>query len=397
MTAHSLVTIVLLLLTLIVPTCFADFIFGSVRPERTNAVTLQDTVVAGTIYVFVPKRPRKVQYADFVTGDNLPEINYVNFYLDTFPAVRDCPIDGTANSTLSPLSTQTDAPYDLMGTTGEQAVGWDTRLVSDGYHTIAAQIWEKNNGVQYVFVQFKVDNAHYHDGGGNQFLKLDDVVPSSIIRVDKEHPPTQRDGDLPKIDLFGGSESITEKVKQALLTPTHASFAATQDLSLTQKPYITTDFLYFSSQRDRRRSALLQEATLSGNVYVFVPNRAAWVGSSAAPPPRIVAALFYLDLLNPLQDCTVPTNAAGQQIGPNSYSLFPPWDLIKAETESGLLTIPWDTTQVKDGWHTLAVKLFDVDGGVHIAFAEFLAANHGSTSSGQPTRYPSPPYALLPS
>jgi hypothetical protein len=107
----------------------------SASADRRNATLLDSAEVSGEIYVFV----------------NRNGINQARFYLNDKAMQQ------------RPLSTQTSAPFNMMGQNGSRATAFDTRDLDDGVHTLTVVTSGRGQRERATTATFVVNNRVEQD------------------------------------------------------------------------------------------------------------------------------------------------------------------------------------------------------------------------------------------
>ena len=113
------------------PAATTPVVSYSVSSARTAAVALSNATVKGQIYVF---------------ASSAPSSSTVSFWIDD------------PNRTGAPYRTDNVAPYDLVGSSGNAALVFDTSTIADGKHTVTmkvARAWQTT----YSSATFTVSNS----------------------------------------------------------------------------------------------------------------------------------------------------------------------------------------------------------------------------------------------
>jgi Purple acid Phosphatase, N-terminal domain/Calcineurin-like phosphoesterase len=106
-----------------------------------------------------------------------------------------------------------------------------------------------------------------------------------------------------------------------------------------------------SSAADRSAPQTLGGSTLSGNRYVFV-----------SPTTGASRVRFYLDDPNRTRTPIKTENTA-------------PWDFAGTAEDATRLALPWDTTKVANGTHTITAAITPTSGSTQVITASFQIAN----------------------
>ncbi len=113
----------------------------STRADRSSPSDLSGASLHGQVYVFLPESAG---------------IHVVRFFVD------DPGISGT------PSNNEMSAPYDLMGTTsGGDAAPFDTTLLSNGEHSVSAEIEQTDGSTSVTTASFNVNNQQSTGGGSS--------------------------------------------------------------------------------------------------------------------------------------------------------------------------------------------------------------------------------------
>jgi hypothetical protein len=114
------------------PAAGAGGLLVSTTPSRAAPYPLDGATVRGDVYVFVAIAPENVER--------------VTFYLTSEPSGTE--LIRVADAT----------PFDLMGTTADRGLPWDTRTVADGAHRLDAEVVRRDGGVEVLSAAFVVAN-----------------------------------------------------------------------------------------------------------------------------------------------------------------------------------------------------------------------------------------------
>ncbi|SDW60424.1 Kelch repeat-containing protein [Marinobacter mobilis] len=325
----------------------APSLLVSGSPNRSAPSALSGSELTGNAYIFIGS-PTNVQR--------------VRFYLDNPPPA-------TARQT------ENLGPYDFSGTAPDDtAYPFNTGSVSDGQHTVYAEITYIDTTTQLLSAAFTINNA----------IPALSFSPSSLSFTTSESDPASQnktvtlqasentastiflsdDANWLSVSPTSGSVplDVTVTVNPAGLAPGNytGTVEATGDgvssaslsVSLTVVADQPSDFaLMVSTNPDRSAATTLQGSTVAGQIYVFVPAQA-----------NMTRVQFYID--NP--------NKAGS---PDQTENLAPYDM--AGTQANDTAVPYDSTLLPDGDHTVTAVIATSDAGTHEITDFFSVTNQG--------------------
>ena len=316
--------------------------------NRSGPVSLANQTVSGNIYVFTAPN----------TG-----VRRVLFYLD--------------NAT-TPYKTEGLAPYDLGGTAANgTALPFNTATLSDGDHTLQATIELTAGGSEVVSVPFAVSNstpppaALGFDSANLAFSAVEGTNPAEQTVGLTANNASAADftvsdnaswltvipatGSTPASLSFAISTTgLAAGAYTATVTAAatgYVSASLTVNLTVTAAPSTATSIydLKLSNSANRSGPVSLANQTVSGNIYVFT-----------APNTGVRRVLFYLD--------NAPT--------PYKTEGLAPFDL--GGTASNGTALPFNTSTLTDGSHTLRATVELTAGGSETVTAPFTVRNSTS-------------------
>ncbi|MEX2123335.1 MAG: kelch repeat-containing protein [Woeseia sp.] len=317
----------------------------SLQPDRSGAVALQGAVVAGDIHVFVTPE----------TG-----ISRVDFYIDNPEA------SGT------PFQIEKQKPWDMAGTDGSGlAFPYDTSNLSDGLHDLTVKVKRTSGVVEIFTATFSVANsspALSFDPNDSVITAEvggpDVILQTSLASLDGSSTAFTTSTAMPWLSIEPGSGSSLPANLTITASPSglqvgtyagtifaHADGYTSTSLSVTMivsDPASSTYSVMLSNAPDRSAPALLHNATVDSQIYVFT-----------LPEPGVTRVDFFID--NP--------TLSGS---PFKRENAAPFDL--AGTAANGQALPFNTSQLGDGPHTLATRITS-SSGVQTAHANFTVAN----------------------
>ncbi|MBN7768885.1 hypothetical protein KUV44_00300 [Marinobacter daepoensis] len=350
---QALLVICLLLLSNLVSA--APSLLVSDSPYRSGPVSLAGADLTGDAFIFIGS----------------PEnISRVRFYLDTPPPA-------TARQT------ENVAPYDFSGTASDDtAYPFDTETVSDGQHSVYAQLSYLDGTTQTLSAMFTINNAKPALSFSESilsfsFLESDPQVKSKQVSLQASSPTTSTvyltdDADWLSVSPASGVPpmDITLTVDPAGLVPgeysgtLEANGEGVSRATLSVTMVVVADqasefYLMVSTQPDRSSASTLRGAAVSGDIYVFVPSQ---TGMSKVQ--------FYID--NP-----------GKAGLPNQTEGLAPYDM--AGTRPDDTAVAYDSTLLSNGDHTVTAVITTGDSLTHEVSDFFTVVNDGPLLSFNPT------------
>lgn len=346
----SLALLLSLILTMIHATAVAaPAVLVSEFANRSAAIQLNGSEISGSRYVFVG-----------------PEsgIERVDFYLNNTPPS-------------SPYIIERVKPFDFNGTADNlTAKPLDTSSIPDGQHTIYANVHYTSGGTEFLSTAFTVNNSApvlefsqaevlftTQEGSTDSVASQLALQTTGAGQVDfflsdnanwLSLSPTS--GTTPdSIAVTVDPSGLAAGEYTAVVEATSASAGAdTLLVNLEILPAVVSNYsLMVSPNPDRSAASSLQASSVSGDIYVFVPQS-----------PDISRVQFYID--NP--------QASG---APNQTESVAPYDL--AGTASNDSALPFDTTVLEDGTHTVTAVVRFKDSSVHEVTDFFDVANTTTT------------------
>lgn len=312
---------------------------------RSSPIALSNAVLAGNAYIFLAS-PTNVVRTDF--------------YLDAPPPS-------------AIWSTERLAPIDFNGTNPDDtAKPFNTQTLSDGQHTIYAKVYYQGGANEVMSAAFTVNNS----------LPALQFSQSSIrFSVSEDNPQTQVEQvTLSTTEETPSTISLSDNANWLTVSPT--SGTAPFDVSLTADPNGLSPGDYsavveatgdgvspatlqvnltvvaapngeydilVSTSADRSSATGLQGASVSGDIFAFVPTQS-----------NITRVEFYIN--NPQQSGS-----------PSQTERLAPFDM--AGTAANNAALPFDTTSLSDGNHTVTVKVVTSNSGTHVVTVFFTVAN----------------------
>ncbi|MEX2377993.1 MAG: G8 domain-containing protein [Dehalococcoidia bacterium] len=362
-------------------------LFISESSNRSGAEALEGKSVDGVVYVFAGPED---------------DIRQVEFYID----------DTSMNG--SPFQLERSEPYDLAGGSVNTANGLATSELSDGSHSVTALVQLSGGSTATVTSSFTVNNggdsSNPDSGTGNSNVSDDSnssdtyslLVSSSadrsgavdlagrsvsediyvfinpesgISRVDfwlnneaMSGSPSQVENNSP-YDMAGGSSRLANAFDTESLPDGSHRVTALVSLADGGSEVLTETFvvendgggngnvanpdsgshsLLTSSSPNRSQATELSEKTVQGDVYVFVD-----------PEEEVRTVTFYMD---------------DQSLNGETFQIenLAPYDMAGTGSRSAN---PFDTTQLRDGLHSVAALVELVDGVDTLLSATFRVLN----------------------
>jgi hypothetical protein len=322
--------------------------------DRSSPAPLDGRSVSGPIYVFVAPE----------TG-----ASQVKFYLDDPLRQR------------TPFRTERTAPWDFAGGTTDAATPFDTTTLANGSHSITAAITLSAGGTEFVSSSFTVANGAptlvanpssltftVPQGGstGAQTVNVSMSDGSSaFISVSDDAPwlsATPAMGSTPQalsvaVDASGlaagtytGAVTVSGTGLEARTVPVTLRVESGQQTGSYR--------LMTSSSPDRSDAVALDDRSVQGTIHVFV-----------LPEAGASRVRFYLD--DPNRTGT-PRKSEGSA----------PWDF--AGTSANGTAIPFDTTTIADGPHSITAAVDLTAGGTEVVTSNFRVANTGPSLAASP-------------
>jgi len=348
-------TLIIALLGLTLGAANATTLMLSGAPDRSAAVPLDGTETNGLAYIFTTPD----------TG-----VKQVDFYLNTAPS-------------RTPRLIERVAPFDFNATAPDMsAYAFDTNSLPDGQHTVHAKTYYSNGTNEILSAIFTVNNA----APGFTFSE-------STVSFSAPEGATTSQSAAVNLDTSNNNPAdftLSDNATWLSLSPTAGTSPASISLtvnptglsageytatieasgptatkavmqvSLDIIPAATGDHNLFVSTAPNRSSAVtLQNATVAGDIYVFVPQQ---TGMSRVD--------FYIN--NP------------QKSGkPNQVENLAPYDM--AGTAPDDTAYPYNSTVLPDGTHTVTAVVRMADGSTHEVTSFFDVANDIATLGFSPS------------
>jgi len=320
-------------------------ILVSSSADRSGAVSLEGESVAGDVFVFTSPD----------TG-----VFEVRFWVD------DPSRSGSADKV------ERAAPFDLAGTNPDDtAIPFDTTSLGDGSHSVTAELVLGDGSVVVVDSTFTVANSapSLVFSPGSVSFAVDEGGSDSVdVTLDAS------DGGAASFDLVSDSSwltavpssgttpgSVTVSVDAAGLAPgtytgtvtatdsTGTYLGAVLDVSLQVGSGAEVYDLLVSSSADRSGAVSLEGESVAGDVFVFT-----------SPDTGVSEVRFWVD---------DPSRSGSA----DKVERAAPFDL--AGTNPDDTAIPFDTTSLGDGSHSVTAELVLGDGSVVVVDSTFTVAN----------------------
>ena len=313
-------------------------LFSSNSADRSNPVDLNGTIESGNMFVFIN-----------------PESNIKRVIFS---------IDG--NST--PFHTENSAPFDLNGGTVAAANAFDTTTLSDGDHSITAEVQLNNGSTEFASATFTVTNnapvltfnssnlnitAEENGVPVGQAVTLstsdtiaEDFTFSSNVSWVTVSPST---GTTPsQLTVTADPTGLTSGTYSGLLTATSSS-SNHLDVTLPVTFTVGTGSLSYeliSTSADRSTPVSLSGVTVIGDIFV-----------SINPETDVDRVIFSID------GNSTPFHAENSA----------PFDL-----NGGTVAAPnaFDTTTLSDGDHSITAEVQLNNGSTEFANATFTVTNN---------------------
>ena len=332
-------------------------LLSSASPDRSAPVALDGRTASGDLHVFVGPE----------AGASL-----VRFWLD----------DPTMSGT--PRKTEKTAPWDFMGSAADDsALPFDTTRLADGVHTITAVITLSAGGSEVVDAAFTVANdgpalaaspsslSFAADEGGSTPSQTVDVtltdgstVPFSAADNASWLSVTVTDGSTPgrvsvAVDTAGlgaGTHTASVTVTSGSLDP--VTVPITLQIAGEPVPEPEGFTLVTSGSPNRSAPVPLDGQTVEGSIHAFL-----------TPEAGVRRVRFYLD--DPQMART-----------PRKIESGAPYDFAGSASNGSAL--PFDTTTVDDGIHTITAAVELTAGGTEVVTSSFRIANEGPALDAAP-------------
>ncbi|KAA1175059.1 hypothetical protein FWJ25_06730 [Marinobacter salinexigens] len=316
-------------------------------PNRAAPTALAGAELTGDAYIFI---------------GSPTNVTRVRFYLDAPPPA-------------SPRQTENLGPYDFAGTApNDTAYPFDTSSISDGQHSIYAEVTYLNATTEILSAAFTVNNTIPALSFSQSTLAFttpesDPVVKTAQVSLEASEETASTiylsdDADWLTTTPASGSVplNITISVDPSGLAPgeytgiINASGNGVASTTLSVSLTVVADnpngfSLMVSTNPDRGGETTLRGATVSGDIFVFIPTQ-----------PNITRVRFYID--NP--------NKSGS---PDQTENKAPYDM--AGTSADDSAIAYDTNELDDGDHTVTAVIATSDSGTHEVTDFFTVANQG--------------------
>ncbi len=322
----------------------ASEIRTSPNSNRSASSLLSGSAVTGSAYIYVVS--------------SQPNTTQVRFYLDS-------------STSAPPTKIENLAEYDFAGTMVDgSARPFDSNTVLDGYHTLTVELEDRSGAVEVHEAQFLVANHEPSLVLADQFHNAN--VVEGTISAEFNTTLTAHDGSIQPfsisestswIEVTASSSSTPSNIRVSIDTSSMVpgqyeglvSFDSTGFLStsLTVTVSVTaqssgTYELLVSDSSTRSFATSLNGMTLAGNTHIFV-----------YPEDSVKKVEFFLD--KPATG--TPTKTEGLK----------PYDL--GGTQSNDNAIPYDTSTLSDGSHTLVAKVIKNDLSEEVIAATFNIGN----------------------
>jgi hypothetical protein len=313
------------------------------NPDRSSPLRVQGSTVSGNIYAFMAS-----EY----------DVDRVRFFID----------DPTFSGT--PDRNEGNGPFDLAGSNVETgtALPFDTTALRDGVHTLSADIDFLSGGSAELHSTFVVNNA------GSPRLAFNPDQVSFALQADETDQDsvslsttnlgaasftlqssaswlstTMSQGTTPAtVVLLVDSTGLAAGTHNATLTASASGFENdTLDVSLVVGSAQTYQLL-ISATSNRASPQPLDQATLTGNVYVFT-----------GPDTFVQRVRFYID---------DPDRSGPPHRTENSG----PFDLQGGTAANAS---PYNTAQLANGPHTITASLELAGGGLEVVHAAVTVSN----------------------
>lgn len=318
-------------------------------PDRSSPASLSGMELTDDVYIFAAP---------------IDGIRRVEFYFDSPPP-----------STL--FKRENVAPFDLGGTAdNDLALPFNTNAINDGQHTLYALVTYTSGATEVLSAAFTVNNAVPQLEFSNasfSFLATENDTQTQSANVSLETNQSANADFSISDDASWLSVSPSSGTTPDVLTLTAspnglAPGSYTANVTATANGYASDSLtvvleivpddsslypIVYSLAADRSGANGLQGATVSGDVYVFVPDN-----------QSITRVYFYIN--DPLK-----TGA------PDKKENLPPYDL--AGTTATDLAIPFDTTSLPEGNNTLTAVVLAKDGTTHETTVFFTVSNDSAT------------------
>lgn len=335
----------LLLLGLSSSAFAAPSLLISNSPDRSAAIALNGAEISDLAYIFIAPD----------TG-----VKRVDFYLDSTPPDP-------------PRIIEQVTPFDFNGTAADlTAKPFDTNSIVDGQHSVHAQTYYTDGTTELLSAVFTVNNSvpvleFSEEGVAFTTEEGSTTTQSTSVNLNTS--------DASEVDFF-----LSDDANWLSLSPTSGTTPATINVTVDPSGLpageysaiieasgsdVGTDYLQvnlevvapaggdfslmLSLAPDRSSATGLQGSTASGDIYVFVPTQ-----------PDISRVDFYIN----------NTQKSGS---PNQTERVAPYDM--AGTASNDLALPYNTTNLEDGTHTVTAVVQLTDSSTHEITNFFDIAN----------------------
>ena len=326
------------------------------NPNRSNAIPLESANLSGTAYIFAP-------------GD--PNIKEVTFYLDA--------------KTGNPFNTTNTAPFDFNGTQSDgSAIGLDTSLLTNGSHSIYANILLNDNTIITQAAFFNVDNIPSTDNTNDTSTSTDNLIldvvingAGSVVELNsglacQATNCTFQIASGSSLHLsavpansetheFSGWQGLCEGLSDCIvslnseqsITATFSEITQAQapDESSTDPSAIDQTEIVLSKSPDRSNPMTLESNTISGLAYIEL----------LSTNQMIQQVDFYLN------------SASGSSIKPISSSTTAPFDFNGTAASGSAL--PFDSGTLPNGTHYITAQVTLTDNTVFSIRSSFIVDN----------------------
>lgn len=295
-------------------------------PGRSTSVLLEGSSIVGNTHIYVESTQASTKQ--------------VRFYLDV-------------STSAAPTKIENLAPYDLVGTMpDDSAIPFDSTSLIDGYHTLTVEVENSAGGIEVLESQFLVANDQPSLQISDAILNTNvtegtasTTLSADLTTNDGSTPTFNFSESTPWLDLAASSNITPANLNividssglppgqhQSIINFTASGYVSTQlTVNVNVVPENTSGYqLYTSLNENRSSPAVLNGSSLIGDAHIFV-----------SPETDVKQVRFYLDK---------PTNSTATKI-----ENVEPYDFNG--TRSNNDAIPFDTSTLPDGSHTIITKV----------------------------------------
>lgn len=311
----------------------------STSPDRSNPLPLGGKSVEGDIYVIV---------------NAPPATNRVEFWIDNPSRLG------------NPIHIDTQAPFDLLGSTGAFANPLNTVTLAQGPHSVTAVVHQTDGPIQVIETSFIVNNPPAELAFTPALLSISipqgqtrSLTAELVANTGVAGFTLTKDADWlgasPATGITPATVTLVIDTASLVVGPYTATVEARSEglvsaalqveLNVTTPPPAENPMLRFSTSADRSNPSLLDGSTLFDEVYVFV-----------APDTSVSRVVFWMD---------DPDRLGGAV----TIDDRPPFDLF------GEFALPLNTHALANGAHSITAEIRRTNGSTDVLHADYTVDN----------------------